>query len=100
MKILRTSLDVLKELKRIADRTNLDHNDKINSVVKKILNEVKDYGDKAVEKYTEKYDGFLPAPMQISEKDLKDAWINLDPNLQSALKNAKERIETFHEKSF
>ncbi len=98
MKILRTSLDVLKELKRIADRTNLDHNDEINSVVKKILNEVKDYGDKAVEKYTEKYDGFLPAPMQISEKDLKDAWINLDPNLQSALKNAKERIETFHEK--
>ena len=49
MKILRTSLDVLKELKRISDRTDLDNNEEINSVVKKILTEVKDYGDKAVE---------------------------------------------------
>ena len=98
MKILRTSLDVLKELKRISDRTNLDNNDEINSLVKKILSDVKDYGDKAVEEYTEKYDGFLPAPMRISERSLKDAWINLEPNLQSALKNAKERIETFHQK--
>ena len=49
------------------------NNKKITSIVEDILQEVKVYGDRAVEKYTKKFDGFIPKPMQVSNKDLKTA---------------------------
>ena len=98
MKFLRSKIEVIEELKRISERISLDVNDEINSVVQGILADVKVHGDKAVKEYTEKFDGFLPDPMRISEKELEEAWENIDPNLQEALKHAKARIETFHKR--
>ena len=51
MKIINTKKDAIQELKRIATRTNSENNNKINSIVEEILQEVKNYGDIAVEKY-------------------------------------------------
>ena len=42
--------DAIQELKRISMRTNSDSNNKINAIVEEILQEVKNYGDKAVKK--------------------------------------------------
>ena len=98
MKIINTKKDAIQELNRIATRTNSENNNKINSIVEEILQEVKNYGDKAVEKYTRKFDGYVPNPMQVSKEELKDAWNEIDSSLKSSLEVAHKRIKKFHEK--
>jgi len=98
MKIINNKRDAIQELKRISNRTNSENNNKINVIVEEILHEVQTYGDIAVEKYTKKFDGFNPNPMQVSSNELKDAWDEIDNNLKSSLKVAHERIKKFHEK--
>ena len=98
MKIINNKSDAIQELKRISNRTNSENNNKINSIVEEILHEVKNNGDAAVEKYTNKFDGFNPNPMQVSENELKTAWDDIDSDLKSSLKVAFKRIKTFHEK--
>ena len=98
MKIINNKKDAFQELQRISNRTNSGNNNKINEIVEDILQEVKTYGDMAVEKYTKKFDGFNPNPMQVSEKDLKDAWDEIDSNLKRSLEIAHKRIKKFHKK--
>jgi len=98
MKIIDNKKEAIQELKRISTRTNSENNNKINAIVEKILQEVQNYGDIAVEKYTKKFDGFNPVPMQVSENDLKDAWNEIDSNLKRSLEAALKRITKFHEK--
>ena len=88
MKIISNKKEAIDELKRISNRTNSENNNKINAVVEGILQEVKNYGDIAVEKYTKKFDGFNPNPMQVSAEDLKDAWDEIDSNLKRSLELA------------
>ena len=98
MRIINDKKEAFQELKRIATRTNSENNHKINAIVEEILQEVNTYGDIAVEKYTRKFDGFNPTPMQISTNDLKDAWDEIDSNLKRSLEIAHKRIKKFHEK--
>ena len=98
MKILDNKQDAIQELKRISNRTNFENNNNINAIVEEILREVKTYGDIAVEKYTKKFDGFNPNPMQVSASDLKDAWDEIDGDLKRSLELAHKRIKKFHEK--
>ena len=76
-------------MQRISTRTNSENNNKVNKIVEEILQEVKDYGDFAVEKYTKKFDGFNPS-YDCKCSDLKDAWDELDSNLKSSLNLVKE----------
>ena len=98
MKIINNKKEAIEELKRISTRTNSENNNKINAIVEEILHEVKISGDIAVEKYTKKFDGFNPNPMQVSENDLKDAWNEIDGSLKHSLEVAHKRIKKFHEK--
>ncbi|MBO6971573.1 MAG: histidinol dehydrogenase [Prochlorococcus marinus CUG1431] len=98
MKIINNQKEGIQELKRISNRTNSENNDKINSIVEKILQDVKISGDIAVEKYTKKFDGFNPDPMQVSLDDLKNAWDEIDCNLKRSLEVAHKRIKQFHER--
>ena len=52
MKIINNKKDAIQELKRISMRTNSENNNEINATVEKILQEVKTYGDAALEKFT------------------------------------------------
>ena len=96
MKIINNKKDAIEELKRISTRTNLEKNNKINAIVEEILHEVKNYGDIAVKKYTKKFDGFNPDPMQISANDLEAAWEQIDCDLKRSLEVAHKRIKKFH----
>ena len=87
MKIIKNKKDAIQELERISARTNSENNNKINSIVEEILQEVKNYGDKAVEKFTKKFDGFNPNPMQVSADQLKDAWNDIDDDLRAISEN-------------
>ena len=98
MKIINNKKKALQELKRISDRTTSENNQKINAIVEEILKEVKNDGDLAVKKYTKKFDGFNPEPMEVSQGELEDAWDETDSNLKSSLQTAYERIKKFHEK--
>ena len=98
MKIINNKKEAIEELKRISTRTNSENNNEINKIVEKILCEVKISGDIAVEKYTKKFDGFDPNPMQVSSDQIKNAWDEIDNNLKRSLEVAHKRIKKFHEK--
>ena len=98
MKIINKKKEAIEELKRISTRTNSENNNKINKIVEDILQEVKISGDVAVEKYTKKFDGFDPNPMQVSADQIKNAWDETDNNLKRSLEVAYKRIQKFHEK--
>ena len=98
MRIINDKKEAFQELKRIATRTNSENNHKINSIVEEILQEVNTYGDIAVEKYTRKFDGFNPNPMQVGAETIKNAWDETDSNLKRSLEVAHQRIKKFHEK--
>ncbi len=98
MKIINNQKDAFQELKRISNRTNSENNNKISAIVEEILQEVKTHGDIAVEKYTKKFDGFNPIPLQVSTNELKNAWDETDSNLKRSLEVAYKRIKKFHEK--
>ena len=97
MKIINNKKEAIDELKRISSRTNSENNN-INTIVEEILQEVKISGDKAVEKYTKKFDGFDPDPMQVSADQIKNAWDEINNNLKHSLVVAHKRIQKFHEK--
>ena len=98
MKIINNKKDAIRELKRISNRTNSEKNHKVNIIVEEILQEVKNYGDIAVKKYTRKFDGFDPEPMQVGADQIKNAWNEIDNNLKRSLEVAHKRIKKFHEK--
>ena len=98
MKIINNQKNAIQELERISTRTNSERNNEINEIVKQILQDVKNHGDDAVEKYTKKFDGFNPSPMQVTINDLKNAWDEIDDDLKQSLEMAHKRIKRFHEK--
>ena len=98
MQIISNKKKAIQELNRISTRTSSSDNDKVLSIVEEILQNVKNNGDIAVKKYTQKFDGFNPDPLQVSALELKNAWNQTDDNLKSSLKRAYERIKKFHEK--
>ena len=96
MKIINNKKEAIEELKRISTRTNSENNNKITRIVEEIIQEVKISGDIAVEKYTKKFDGFDPDPLQVTADELKNAWDEIDNNLKQSLKVAYKRIQKFH----
>ena len=98
MKIINNKKEAIKELKRISTRTNSESNNKLNTIVEEILQEIKNSGDIAIKKYTKKFDGFDPDPMQVSAEQIKNAWDEIDNNLKRSLEVAYKRIQKFHEK--
>ncbi len=96
MQIIKDEKNISKELIRIADRINLENNEKINTTVKKILKDVKNDGDEALRRYTKKFDGFNPGTLLVSSQEIEEAWKSISKSLKDALKNAKNRIEEFH----
>ena len=88
MKIINNKQDAIQELKRISTRTNSENNNKITATVEEILREVKNDGDIAVGKYTKKFDGFDPEPMQVGADQIKKAWDEIDNNLKRSLELA------------
>ncbi len=96
MKIIDNKIETIKQLKKIAERTNIENNDKINLTVKNILEDIKKNGDTSIKKYTLQFDGFNPEPMGVAIEEIEQAWHSTNSELKKALKNAKNRIEKFH----
>ncbi|TGL36645.1 histidinol dehydrogenase [Leptospira koniambonensis] len=79
-------------LEPILQRAKQDLNDTL-ALVRPILEQVRDGGDKAVYELTQKFDKLRPEKLVYPVSEWKG---NADPELVAALEKAKENIETFH----
>ena len=83
--------DWIELLKRpVTDASDLE------GKVEKILKRVEKKGDRAVRKFTKKFDGFDLGEMQVSDEDIQGATTLVSAELQEAIKVAAANIETFH----
>lgn len=71
---------------------------RVNQRVRKIVEDVRRQGNRAVLRYTRQYDGVALSAqsMRIPPRQLKEAWEHLDPALRRALTLARNRIQRFH----
>ncbi|MEM7031928.1 MAG: histidinol dehydrogenase [Chloroflexota bacterium] len=67
-------------------------------VAKRILDDVRLRGNKAVHHWTQTIDGLDPAEFAISGKEIDEAHQNIEPELRSALEQSAARIQAFHQK--
>ena len=67
--------------------------------VKRVIDDVREKGDEALEYYSEKFEGVsLSAEnIKIKTSEIENAYKKVSPELISALKNAKENIREFQE---
>jgi histidinol dehydrogenase len=72
----------------------------IQSSVKTIINDVREQGDKALLRYTEKFDKVrLNAPnLKVDKKEIKEAYKKLKQSQITALRKAADNIASFHKK--
>lgn len=68
----------------------------VSATVSQIIEEVKDAGDCAVRKYTEKFDGSCPEKFEIDREEINDALTNADQAFVDAMLSAIENISAFH----
>lgn len=74
----------------VADLSSLEKS------VRKILQKVKEKGDKAVRKFTKEFDGIALKKAIVTEKEIHQAIASLDDDLKKAITQAKQNIEIFH----
>ena len=71
--------------------------DDIQKVVRKIIVGVQRRGDKAVMRYTERFDSVKLKRLSISKKEIESAAKKTDAAFMRALKESAKRIRSFHE---
>jgi histidinol dehydrogenase len=83
-------------LSRQAITKDLTASDEREEAVRRIIDDVKRRGDAALFDYTAKFDGAMLTSLEITKKQVKDAYREVDSELVSAVKLAAERIRRFH----
>lgn len=84
-----------KEWQEIVKRPVID-TVSLEKAVNKILEKVKEKGDKAVRKFTKEFDGVKLKKLEVSEKEIRAAEKSLPDELKQAIRVAKANIEKFH----
>jgi len=71
----------------------------VNETVEAILKDIKENGDEAVLKYTEKFDGckLTAEEMRVTEAEIAEAKTQVDPELMGVMERAAANIRKFHE---
>jgi histidinol dehydrogenase len=98
MKIIKTdSRNFPAQLEQLAGRLTLQ-DPKVEKVVQGILRDVRRNGDRAVIKYTRKFDRITltPAGLKVEPEQIQDAYRKADPVVVESLKLAARRISDFH----
>lgn len=70
--------------------------EKVITIVKPVLNDIKSNGLKAALKYAKEFDGFEGEEVLVTKKEFDEAEKNLDTEIRSAIKTAFANIEKFH----
>lgn len=94
-KIIANGKDEVEFLKEV-ERRNGETDKKVTEIVSEIIENVKNGGDKAVQEYTEKFDGKLPEYYEVPLDVIHDALEEADEDFVNALLDAMENIAAFH----
>ena len=99
IKILRTSDPHFEKLFREFLLRRESTGSKVESLVHAILKEVKEQGDKAVFKYTKKYDQVKldVHSVKVTQEEIESAYTHLSLSEKDALTVAAERIRKYHQ---
>ena len=67
--------------------------------VQNVIDDIRENGDAALLKYTEKFDGvkLTADQLRVTQKEIDDAIASLDPELLTVMKKAASNIRRFHE---
>jgi histidinol dehydrogenase len=68
------------------------------SIVKAIITDVRENGDNALQKYTEKFDGVSISSFLVSETEIAQAYESVSENQIAIIQEAVANIRSFHEK--
>ena len=85
------------ELKNELSRSQFSHDD-VNTIVKDILDDVKLRGDQALYDYNKKFDNVSLSSLQVTEKEIEDAFNRLDNELLDVIRYSHENIVRYHTK--
>jgi histidinol dehydrogenase len=69
----------------------------VSAAVDAVLANVRANGDTALKDYTKQFDGVALETLQVSQKELDDAWNTLDKDFIKTLELAAENIRHFHQ---
>ena len=100
MRILKldahTKKNVLEDLLKRSPNQYSEYEDRVAS----ILNDVKENRDEAVFAFTKKFDGADVSAdnIMVSEREIKEAYDFIEPELLDIIRKAKNNIEAYHEK--
>jgi len=84
-----------KQVYALIDRMNMLDMEIPASIIS-IVKDVEKNGDKAVIKYTRKFDGVRVEKLRVSKEDIKKAYASVDAKLFRPLKTAARNIGRFH----
>lgn len=68
----------------------------VEEIVSGIIENVRKFGDFALQDYTKKFDGVCVQNLQVTDKEIDEAWACIDDKFIKILKRAAENITKFH----
>jgi histidinol dehydrogenase len=91
--------EAAERIKKLEKRKSLLVDKKLEGKVKKIIEDVRKGGDRALLKYTRKFDGaaLTPQQLKVTKKEMQKAQKSLDKDFMKALKDAYWNIRRYHE---
>src|SRR5580704_13905854 len=70
----------------------------VETVVRRMVTDVRQQGDRAVRKYGERWDGLrTPQSLQVPEEEIQSAWKSAAPELKASMRTAATNIRRFCE---
>lgn len=97
MKIISKSSDLSAFLKKLQSR-NVSVSSSVLRTVETIIADVQKNGDKAVLKYTRRFDDKKASRLQVSATEIRRAAGKADPKIIKAFEVSAKRIRRFHER--
>ena len=68
----------------------------VSEIVRDIIDNVKENGDKALYQYCEKFDKAKLSSLEVSKEEIDEAFATVEPQFIEILKQAAENIRNFH----
>lgn len=101
MRIINLNQSSRKDILNSLLKRSPNNYSEYESVVREIIENVRENGDKALCEYSKKFDGFLLAPafMKVTEEEIKEAYEILEnKEMIEIIRKAKANIVDFHSK--
>ena len=99
MRIISSTAFRQEELNKLLNRGKNDLSEIVTSI-RKIIDDVKEDGDKALLTYTEKFDkiNLRISKLRVSKNEIKEAYSRLEESQITALQKAADNLAAFHKK--